>query len=78
MENNSYLVKIMLVASKKALTSKWERVSRTTDKGPVSNNHQRNYNRTTEKLTHKLRLQEARWDKKWRKWTIYKAQTGNM
>ncbi len=74
MGNKSYLVKILLVASKKAITRTWGRAEPQTKDQYVTIIEAIS---TMEKLTHTLRVQEAQLDKKWRKWTTYKTQTGD-
>lgn len=73
MGSDIYLVKILLVASKKAITRNWGK------KDPPTKDQWLTIVEgiyTMEKLTHKLRLQEAQMDKKWSKWTEYKKRNG--
>ena len=67
-----YLVKILLIAGKKAITRQW---------GRVEPPNQEQWTEIIEeiyimeKLTHRLRLQEMQLEDKWLKWTFFK--TGN-
>lgn len=63
-----YLVKVLLTAAKKAITKKWGR-------GDIPTQDQWTHLveeiYTLEKMIHRLRLQEAQFNEKWSKWTIY-------
>ncbi|XP_056134311.1 T-cell immunomodulatory protein isoform X2 [Lampris incognitus] len=66
------LVKILLIAAKKAITRKWCQVDAPTQgqwMEIVEDIH------TMEKLTHRLRLAVPRMEDQWKKWTWFKEQT---
>lgn len=68
--SDEYLIKILLVAGKKAITRNWGKETPPT-KGQWITIVEEIF--LMEKLTHILRLQEAQLDIKWEKWTQYKA-----
>ena len=64
-----YLIKILLVAGKKAITRKWGQVD-TPTQGQWEELIEGIY--VMEKMTHRLRLQETQMEEKWTKWIIHK------
>ncbi len=69
---DKYLIKILLIASKKAITRKWGK------EDPPSQDQwigivEEIY--TMEKLTHRLKLQQTQLEEKWEKWTLFKTKT---
>ena len=71
---DKYLVKILLIASKKAITRKWGKVEPPC-KGEWIGIVEEIY--VMEKLTHRLRLQQAQLEEKWEKWTLFRTKTGD-
>lgn len=69
-----YLIKILLIASKKAITWKWGKVDHPCQDqwiGIVEEIY------TMGKLTHHLRLQQTQLEEKWKKWTLFKTKNSN-
>ncbi len=69
---DKYLIKILLIASKKAIMRKWGK------EDPPSQDQwigivEEIY--TMEKLTHRLKLQQTQLEEKWEKWTLFKTKT---
>ena len=72
--SDRYLVKILLIASKKAITRKWGRLEPPTHEqwiGVIEEIY------IMEKLTHRLRLQETQMEDKWEKWTLFKNRNSD-
>ncbi len=63
-----YLVKILLTAAKKAITKRWGREDVPTQEQWT---HLVEEIYKMEKMTHRLRLQEAQFEEKWRRWTMF-------
>ncbi len=70
-KEDEYLVEVLLTASKKAITRLWYKVEPPTGEQWMCIVEEIF---VMEKLTHKLRLQEAQFNKKWEKWTDYRTQ----
>ena len=66
-----YLVKVLLAASKKAITRLWYKADPPTREQWLSIVEEIF---VMEKLTHDLRLQETLFLERWEKWTEYKSQ----
>ena len=77
--NDAYIIKILLVASKKAITRHW---CKETQKTPATKKNNQWLTIVEEivmeELTHKLRLQEAQFNGKWEKWTLYRTQNEDI
>ena len=72
---DKYLVKILLIASKKAITRKWGKVEPPCKEewiGIVEEIY------VMERLTHRLRLQQAQLEEKWEKWIIFRTKTSDV
>ena len=69
-----YLVKILLVSAKKAVTRKWGK-----EEPPTWDQWLEIIEEiyTMEKLTHRLRLQEAQLKNKWLKWTNFRLSNSD-
>lgn len=69
-KEDRYLVKMLLIASKMAITKKWHRVETPNKEGwfeIFQDIH------SMEKLTCQLKLKGRIFDKNWKKWTVYKG-----
>ena len=66
-----YLVKILLIAGKKAITRKWGRADLPTQENWMEIIEEIY---VMEKLTHRLRLQETQLEDKWLKWTFFRTR----
>ena len=66
-----YLVKVLLAASKKAITRRWHKAEPPTCEQWLSIVEEIF---VMEKLTHMLRLQKEQFPAKWEKWTFYRTQ----
>ena len=66
-----YLVNILLIAGKKAITRKWGRADLPTQENWMEIIEEIY---VMEKLTHRLRLQETQLEDKWLKWTFFRAR----
>lgn len=66
-----YLIKILLAASKKAITRKWHK-----EDPPTRRNWLEIIDEIhgMERLTHIIKLQRSLWESRWKKWTVYKKQ----
>ena len=72
---DKYLVKILLISSKKAITRKWGKVEPPCKEewiGIVEEIY------VMERLTHRLRLQQAQLEEKWEKWIILRTKTSDV
>ena len=72
---DKYLVKILLIAGKKAITRKWGKVEPPCKEewiGIVEEIY------VMERLTHRLRLQQAQLEEKWEKWIIFRTKTSDV
>uniref|UniRef100_A0A3Q3ASL9 Reverse transcriptase domain-containing protein n=1 Tax=Kryptolebias marmoratus TaxID=37003 RepID=A0A3Q3ASL9_KRYMA len=68
---DKYLIKIMLIASKKAITRKWGKADPPCQEqwtGIIEEIY------IMEKLTYRLRLQQTQMEEKWMKWTSFKTK----
>ena len=73
LKDDKYILKIILVACKKAITRKWYKADPPTQEDwrkIMDEIH------TMEQLTHKIRTQEDQCRRKWEKWTKYIKTTG--